>query len=375
MNQLESKNLIERHIDGNSLLIRLKGNWILRHEMWKEFDMELPKNVSTISFFSDDLESWDSSLLTYLLRWHDLSKEKAIEFKTEGLSSQLQKIIEIARSVTRKHDQKPVPKYTSLFYQVGVTSHSIIMSIFSFTCFLGECLMSLLRFVTGRSQMRWDDFWDALHNAGGRAIPIIVLINFMVGLIIAFLGSVVLARFGANIYVSYLIGFGILREMSSIITGVVMAGRTGAAFAAQIGSMKASEELDALETSGISVMDFVVLPRLLSLIITIPLLTVLANVVGIMGGVLVALSIMDISMEQFLDRMRSAIQLSDFLLGIVKALIFGIIVSLSGCLRGLQSGRSADAVGLAATSAVVTSITFIIVANAIIDCLCSVFGI
>ncbi len=375
MNKKEKNTLFERRVEGSTLFIDLSGEWHLKQDTWKSFDTSIPEGITGIALSSEQLVAWDSSLLAFLLRWHDLAKEKNIGFDGTKLSAQIQKIIEIARSVKPRIDPENHPKRASLFYRIGVTSHSFVDSIIGFLAFIGECILSVCRFLTGTSQIRWADLWEALHNAGGRAIPIITLINFMVGLIIAFLGSVVLSRFGANIYVSYLIGFGILREMSSIITGVVMAGRTGAAFAAQIGSMKASEELDALETSGISVMDFVVLPRLLSLIITIPLLTVLANVVGIAGGVLIAATTMDISVEQFMERMRSAVEMSDFFLGIVKAFVFGIIVSLSGCLRGLQSGRSADAVGLAATSAVVTAITYIIIANAIIDGICSIMNI
>lgn len=199
------------------------------------------------------------------------------------------------------------------------------------------------------------------------ALLIVTLISFLVGLIIAFLGAVVLRPFGAGYFVSYLVGYGMLREMGALMTGIIIAGRTGAAFAAELGSMKITEEIDALKTLGLSPIDHLVLPRVLGLFLMMPLLTIYANFVGIMGGMIVSITLLELSAAQFIGGLLTPVTLSDGLLGVFKGSVFGLIIGLSGCLRGLQTGNDAGAVGRAATSAVVTAITLIILANAIID--------
>jgi phospholipid/cholesterol/gamma-HCH transport system permease protein len=195
------------------------------------------------------------------------------------------------------------------------------------------------------------------------------------GLVVAFLGAVVLQRFGANYYISHLVGYGILRELGALMTGIILAGRTGAAFAAEIGSMKVSEEIDAFKTLGISPIDFLVLPRLLALFFMTPLLVIYANVVGLASGMLVSNLMLDVPVMIFLTGMLEAVSMSDFYIGLIKAVVFGKLVAVSGCLRGMQSGNSADAVGSATTSAVVTGLTLIIFFNAVIDWVAALYEI
>jgi phospholipid/cholesterol/gamma-HCH transport system permease protein len=185
----------------------------------------------------------------------------------------------------------------------------------------------------------------------------------------------VLKRFGAGYYVSYLVGYGMLREMGALMTGIIMAGRTGAAFAAELGSMKITEEIDAYSTLGISPIERLVLPRMLGLFVMMPLLAVYANFIGIAGGMLVAVTMLDLSPTQFMGGLLSVVTLSDGLLGVVKAGAFGLIIGLAGCMKGLQTGPDAGAVGRSATSAVVLGITLIIAANAMFDWLAAVLQI
>jgi phospholipid/cholesterol/gamma-HCH transport system permease protein len=193
--------------------------------------------------------------------------------------------------------------------------------------------------------------------------------------IIAFLGVVVLKRFGAGYYVSYLVGFGMLREMGALMTGIIIAGRTGAAFAAELGSMKITEEIDAFTTLGVSPIEHLVLPRLLGIFVMMPLLTIYADFIGIAGGILVSATLLDLSIKQFMSGMLSAVTLSDAILGLFKGTIYGFIIGISGCMKGLQAGSDASAVGRAATSAVVLGITLIITANAIVDWLAALLDI
>jgi phospholipid/cholesterol/gamma-HCH transport system permease protein len=215
--------------------------------------------------------------------------------------------------------------------------------------------------------MRWRDFWVAVQSNGPGALPIVTVIAFLIGVIISFLGAVVLRRFGAGYFVSYLVGYGILREMGALMTGVIMAGRTGAGFAAELGSMKLTEEIDAYRTLGISPVDHLVMPRMLGLFVMMPLLTLYADFIGIAGGMVVALAVLDLSVTQFLNGLLTAVTLGDGLLGVFKAGVFGLVIGLAGCMKGMQAGGDAGAVGRAATSAVVLGITLIIAANAVID--------
>jgi phospholipid/cholesterol/gamma-HCH transport system permease protein len=223
--------------------------------------------------------------------------------------------------------------------------------------------------------MRWRDFWVVVQSNSSGALPIVTLIAFLIGMIISFLGAVVLRRVGAGYFVSYLVGYGMLREMAALMTGIIMAGRTGAAFAAELGSMKITEEIDAYRTLGISPVDHLVLPRVLGLLVTMPLLTVYAGFVGILGGMVVAIMVLDLSVTQFVGGLLQAVTLSDCFLGVLKGTVFGLIIGLAGCMKGMQTGGDASAVGKAATSAVVLGITFIIGANAVIDWLAVLLNI
>jgi len=223
--------------------------------------------------------------------------------------------------------------------------------------------------------MQWRQFWVVVETNSSGALPIVTLIALLVGVIIAFLGVVVLQRFGAGYYVSYLVGFGMLREMASLMTGIIIAGRTGAAFAAELGTMKVTEEIDAYTTLGVSPIDHLALPRILGIFVMMPLLTLYADVVGIAGGMLVSRALLDLSFTQFMNGLLAAVTISDALLGLFKGTIFGLIVGVAGCMRGLQGGSDASAVGRAATAAVVLGITLIIAANAVVDWLAALLHI
>ena len=194
-------------------------------------------------------------------------------------------------------------------------------------------------------------------------------------MILAFVGAIQLKMFGAEIYVADLVGIAMVRLMAAIMTGIVMAGRTGGAFAAQLGTMQVNQEIDALKTLGISPMEFLVLPRMLALALMMPLLSLYANIMGILGGVVVAVSILDISFMEYYSETVKAVGMWNLWIGLFSSTVFGVIVALAGCMRGMQCGRSASAVGEAATSAVVTAIVGIIVATAIITLVTNVLGI
>jgi phospholipid/cholesterol/gamma-HCH transport system permease protein len=229
--------------------------------------------------------------------------------------------------------------------------------------FIGASTIALGRFILGKAQFRRSDLGLIIQECGAQALPIVSLISLLVGLILAFVGAVQLKLFGAQIYVADMVGIAMVREMGAMMTGIIMAGRTGAAFAAQLGTM------------GISPMEFLVLPRMLALILMMPLLCLYADLMGMLGGVLVGIGMLDIAPMQYFVETQAAVNLTNINIGLFKSMVYGILIALAGCLRGMQCGRSAQAVGDAATSAVVTSIVFIIVSDGLMAVICNALGI
>ena len=227
----------------------------------------------------------------------------------------------------------------------------------------------------GKARFRRSDLFTIIQETGADALPIVSLISFLVGLILAFIGAIQLKIFGAQIYVASLVGIGMVRALAAVMTGIIMAGRTGASFAAQLGTMQVNEEIDALKTLGISPMEFLVLPRMIALFIMMPLLSIYANFMGILGGLFIGVSMLGLNVMEYYNKTRESVHLNDFWVGVFSAAVFGVLVALAGCLRGIQCGRSASAVGEATTSAVVTSIVSIVIATAVITVIANVLGI
>jgi phospholipid/cholesterol/gamma-HCH transport system permease protein len=240
---------------------------------------------------------------------------------------------------------------------------------------VGDAAIAFSKFLMGKANFRRSDLIHLLQECGAQALPIVSLISVLLGLILAFVGAIQLQMFGAQIFVADVVGIGMVRIMGAVMTGIIMSGRTGAAFAAQIGTMKVNEEIDALQTLGISPMEFLVLPRMVALIVMMPLLCLYADLMGIVGGMIVGLGMLDLGLTEYLLRTREAVKLTYVWIGLFHSAVFGVLVALSGCLRGIQCGRSASAVGEATTSAVVTSIVAMILATAVITFVCQVLGI
>ena len=244
-----------------------------------------------------------------------------------------------------------------------------------FVSFVGEVTLAVGRLIVGRSQMRPQDLLAAMQECGVQALPIISITSMLFGLILAFVGAVQLTQFGAQIYVAGLVGIGMLRVMGAIMVGVVMAGRVGAAYAALIGTMQVNEEVDALATLGISPIDFLVLPRVVALTAMIPLLTLYADLMGVIGGYVVAITMLKINPMEYVNATMQMVPYKHVFIGLSYGTVFGVIIALTGCFQGMRCGRSAQAVGQATTTAVVQAIVGIIVSTAIITVICNVMDI
>jgi phospholipid/cholesterol/gamma-HCH transport system permease protein len=241
--------------------------------------------------------------------------------------------------------------------------------------FVGENVIAFLKLLRRQAQFRWADTVLVMQECGPQALGIVALINFLMGLILAFVGATQLEKFGASIYTADLVAIASVREMGCIMTGIIMCGRTGAAFAAQLGTMKVNQEIEAFRTFGFNPVEFLVLPRMLALIFMMPLLVVFADLISILGGFLVSTLMLDITPALYLNRTIETITLTSFLLGVFKGTYFGVLVALTGCLRGMQCGTNAAAVGLATTSAVVTGITVIIASDGLFAVICNALHI
>jgi len=241
--------------------------------------------------------------------------------------------------------------------------------------FLGELIQSSFSLIKGTGRFRCVDLMTYIQDCGPASLPIVSLISFLVGLILAFVGALQLSLFGAQMYLADLVGLGMTREMGALMVGIIMAGRTGASYAAQIGTMNVNSEIDALKTMGFNPMQFLVMPRMLALILVMPLLCLYADFMGMLGGATVAIGLFDISSTEYWARTELAVQFKDVLVGLFKASIFGVLIAYSGCVRGMQCGRTASAVGNAATSAVVTGIIFIVIFDSLITIVFNELGI
>jgi phospholipid/cholesterol/gamma-HCH transport system permease protein len=293
----------------------------------------------------------------------------------QGLPSGLQTLLRLAAAVPERDVSRIEAASDTPVHRVGHLTIDQAGRLAATVQFIGESSLAILSVSRGRARFRWPEVAQLLYACGPDALGIISLIGFLMGLILAFIGAVQLRLFGAQIYVADLVGIGIVREMGAIMTGVVMAGRSGAAFAAQIGSMQVNDEIDAFRTMGINPVEFLVFPRMLALTLMMPLLCLYANAMGLLGGALVGVGMLDLGLIQYWQQTRQAVGLNDLIVGETMSVVFGVLVSVAGCLRGFQCGRSSIEVGHAATSAVVTGIVWIVVATAIITVLCSVLGV
>jgi phospholipid/cholesterol/gamma-HCH transport system permease protein len=321
---------------------------------------EAPKKNPTC-YHIDQLGTYDSTLPAFLLaHFRSVSSASKEKPALDGLPESLRGLLELALAVPEENvTQDDVPTASEI-RKLGELSLKVWSGIREVIDFTGLTMLSLGRFFVGRARFRSADFWTTLQECGVQALPIVSLLSFLIGAILAFVGNVQLMNFGANLFVADLVGIAMVREMGVMITAIIMSGRTGAAFAAHIGSMKANEEIDALRTFGFNPFDFLVLPRLLSLVLMMPLLTIYANIVGILGGMLVG-AFVGIPPVLYWTETLTAIDMTNSSLGVMKSLFFGAAIAICGCMQGMRSGNSSAAVGIATTQAVVTAITAVIV--------------
>lgn len=358
-----------------SARLNLRGAWTLHQakpnlaKVWKA----KPKSAKHVTV-QVEVEQWDSSLLAMLRRIRRLAEQQNASVEFAELPPAVSRLLVMADtpSVQAKAQE---PQAFGRIARFGLVVMAVFAAIGKSCQFIGEVLIACWRMLLGKGRMRMSDFWDALQQCGPGALPIVALIASLVGLILAFVGAAQLEAFGAQLYIANMVAIGMTREMGALMTAVIMAGRTGAAYAAELGSMQANEEVDALKTFGFPPLEFLVLPRLLALLISMPILTGFADALGIFGGFVIGSGLFDISATQYINQSLSMLTLTDFMIGLFKSLVFAVLIGLIGCYYGLNSGRNAQAVGKATTGAVVSIIVALVVSDAMITLICTQLGI
>lgn len=359
--------------------LELSGNWLLSQAFPSTQEvgnaLAAQPEIRRLVIDGSRIARWDSSLLTFLLEVRTQCGARGISLELSKIPEGVGRLLGLATAVPERSGTARAGSRASLVSVVGQWGVDEIKRTSKILSFIGELAIAFGRLLRGKARFRRSDFVLTLQECGIQALPIVSIISLLVGLIFAFVGAVQLRQFGAQIYVANLVAVAMAREMGAVMTGIVLAGRTGAAFAAQIGAMQGNEEVDALSTLGIPPIEFLVLPRMLALVLMTPLLCIYADIVGIMGGWLVGVGMLNISSTSYMLQTQSAVTLADFAIGVVKGGVFGILVAVAGCFYGMQAGRTAASVGNATTAAVVSGILYIIVTDAVFTVTLNVLGL
>lgn len=367
---------VETSADG-VLKIHAGGTWSIRGAVPRKDELisclDQAAGLHSVDLDLSKLGEWDSSLVACVTAVAMRCRALKIPMKTTAVPGGVERLLKMALAVpeqnARDHDK---PDY--FFARVGKAGLTLGASILEVFAFLGMTVIAFGNLFRGRAVFRWSDTWLIIQRCGVEALAIVSLINFLVGIILGFVGGVQLQKFGASIYMATLVGIAMARELGCLMTGIIMSGRTGASFAAEIGSMKTSQEIDALKTLGLSPMEFLVLPRMMAMLIMMPLLTIYGNVMGMMGGAVLAPGF-GVTFYQYYSQLIASVDMPNYAAGVIKSVFFGAVVAGFGCLKGMQSGSSSAAVGQATTSAVVVSITSIIALDALFAFVLTALGI
>lgn len=351
-------------------LLTMSGDWLLSAQL-PDIEpalspLEATPRPATVAFDTSALGDWDTGLVTQLIKIRQHALAAGIDVDAAGLPDGARQLIDLAFAVKEREGARRTEQRDRFLKRVGDGTLQATQAALDLLDFVGQVVQSLGRFARGKATYLRSDVGHYIEQAGVNALPIVTLISFLIGMIFAFVGVVQLKLFGAGIFTADLVAIAMVREMAAIMTAIIMAGRTGAAYAAEIGTMKVNEEVDALTTLGMNPVDFLVTPRIIALILMMPLLTMYSSLMGILGGAVVGLSMLDASLEQYVEQTISAVNLHSLFGGLFKSIVYGSLVALAGCMQGMACGGSAMAVGQSTTRAVVMGIVLIVVSASIL---------
>lgn len=357
----------ESSLSGGSLSLRLSG-WLDAHTigpLWTKVIREISwDGAERMEVDASAVDYCDGAGIALIVELRRQAIERKLSVEVRGLKPEFQVLLDefavgaMAEVRVEKPKPKPFPE------EVGRAANQAWRDLSALVQFIGELAVALFLAAKHPGKVRWRDALLAAENAGVNALPIVALISFLMGLIMAFQSAVPMRQFGVEIFVADLVALSMLRELGPLMTAIILAGRSGSAFAAEIGTMKVNEEIDALTTMGLDPVRFLVVTRVIAAVAMMPLLTIFSNLMGLVGGSVVLLS-MDYPLVTYVQEVLGAVQLKDLFSGMAKAVVFGVLVAGIGCLRGLQTKTGASAVGLSTTSAVVSGIVLIVLADGV----------
>jgi len=363
---------------GDARVLDLSGDWL---SSALDADLTMIDSLTTalapletVTFRTETLGRWDSGLVVFLMQVCAAVTGK-VSLDEGGLPQPLQRLMHLAEAGEAPPSKPDSAPSVGLLVWLGQIAIDCGKEAFALADMLGATLLRGGAALGGRAQMRLVDLISLMRDAGAGALAIVAVVNLLVGGILAFVGAVQLRRFGAEIFVANLVGVAVVREMAAIMTAIVLAGRTGGAYAAEIAAMRGAEEIDALEALGVSIQDYLILPRVVALTAMTPLLYIYGCAFGLLGGLLVAVTTLDLSATSFCDQLIAVVNADQFWIGLSKSAVFGLLIALAGCRLGLRAGRSASDVGHAATGAVVAGIVAVIAVDAIFALCANALGI
>lgn len=363
--------------DHDALQLRLSGTWKVGESTPDETpvcEALASERPARITFATHELSAWDSALVAFAAAVAELASGANVPVDPRGLPEGARRLLALAVATPKSGAAPRAPKQSRIA-RIGTRTLERRDGVMTWTAWIGELAIASAKLVARRAHFRRSDLFVQMQATGARAFGIVSLIASLVGLILGFVGAVQLKQFGASIYVADLVGIAMVREMGAMMTAIVVAGRTGAAFAAELGTMRVTQEIDALTTLAISPIEFLALPRVIAVTLMMPLLCVYADLMGVIGGAVVGIGAMGITPRIYLDRTLEAISVSDLLGGMFKATVYGFLIGSAACLEGLRAGRSAAAVGKAATRAVVDGIVLVIAACGVFAVLFYILGL
>jgi phospholipid/cholesterol/gamma-HCH transport system permease protein len=365
-------------LPSGDLQIDLSGTWTIGEPIPDATELEAQLQagkVTCVTFSAAEVSEWSSPLVSFLLRCHEVCSGRDVELELATLPDGLQRLLQLSIAVPEKKDARRPERKKSTLYVIGEETIKFCRSGYELLQFIGESAIAFGNLLRGRARLRWSDVTLTMQECGPEALPIVALINLLTGMIIGFVGAINLEKFGAAIFVADGVAIGMVREMGCLMTAIIVAGRTGASFAAELGTMKVNEEIDAFKTFGFSSIEYLVLPRMVALAVMMPVLCVFADLFGILGGMLVGVPILNLSLMEYVNQTVNAFTAVDFFIGVIKGSVFGVLIALTGCLNGINCGDNAAAVGVATTSAVVSGITSIIIADALFAVVFHILGV
>ncbi len=360
--------------DGHSAL-RFAGELRFRScfGSWDDVRRLLAPMPSHLDLDVSELAGMDGGATALLLELRSEAASAGSEVEIVGATGRVQSMLELYGAHPKRPSLQAAPAHVGILDQIGRETLSFLNESNALD-FIGDSFLAGADAARAPSRVNWRDVPRLIERAGADGIPIVLMINFLVGLVTAFQAAIQLKQFGANIFVADLVGLSVTRELAPLMTAIIIAGRSGAAFSAELGTMRVSEEIDALRTLGLDPYQFLVFPRVVALTIVAPLLTIIADVIGIAGGILVAMFTLDLTFQSYLAETAKALDLFDVFSGILKSAVFGLNIALIACQRGLATSGGAEGVGRSTTSAVVTSLFAIVVVDAIFTVIFHAFG-